>query len=175
MPNVIIVRNEYPNDLVMRRVLHYALEKATKIGGYGISSNAEAAFLQMWFVKRIYYQTDALQLKHFFITLSDTEAGYIGEDELLQLGFLAGQIFGEYQMVYGIHHDGSHEHLHIVMNTTSFLDGHQYSDGLSMFNRLCEKLRQMYPRFEVHLGYTRWYYQDDPYCNADRGQFKMLN
>ena len=175
MPNVIIVRNDYPDARSLHRVIEYVLEKSAALGGYGVTPNIEAAYMQMQFVKRAFYQTDSLQLKHFFITLSHTEAGYIDDDELLHLGFLTGRLFREYQMVYAIHRDGSHEHLHIVMNTTSFLDGHQYNDGLSMFNRLCEMLRQMYPRFEVHLGRTRWYYQDNPFCNEDKGQFDMVN
>ena len=175
MPNVVIARNEYPDDRALREVIPYALDKATVVGGYGAAPNAEAAYLQMQFVKRAFYQTDALQLKHFFITLDHWETQYIDDDELLQLGFLTGQLFGEDQMVYGIHYDGSHVHLHIVMNTTSFLDGHQYSDGLSMFNRLCEMLKQRYPCFEVHLCHTRGYSKENPFCEDDRGKYEMLN
>lgn len=176
MPNVIIVRNDYPDAKSLCRVINYVLKNENLAGGYGVPPNLEAAYLQMQFVKRAFYQTDALQLKHFFITLSHTEAAYIDDDELLKLGFLTGELFREYQMVYGVHHDGSHDHLHVVMNTTSFLDGHQYCDGLSMFNRLCDMLRQKYPRFEVHLGYShRRFSKDEPFSEEDRYQYNMFN
>ncbi|MBQ8230915.1 MAG: relaxase/mobilization nuclease domain-containing protein [Lachnospiraceae bacterium] len=144
MPNVVIVRNTYPDEKALKNVLKYVLDKAVAVGGYGVYPNMDAAYLQMKFVKEAFYQTDALQLKHFFITLDHSETTYIDDAELLQLGFVAGQVFQEYQMVYGIHYDGSHIHLHLVMNTTSFLDGHQYSDGITMFNRLCETLKTLY-------------------------------
>lgn len=175
MPNVVIARNTYPDDRALHEVIHYVLDKAIMVGGYGVSANAEAAYMQMQFVKRAFYQSDALQLKHFMISLDHTEAAYIDDDELLHLGFLTGQLFREYQMVYGIHMDGSHEHLHIVMNTTSFLDGHQYSDGNAMFKSLCGMLKRMYPRFWVNLCRTRGYTKENHFCDADRYQYEVLN
>ena len=85
MPNVIIVRNDYPDAKSLYRVINYVLKNENLAGGYGVPPNLEAAYLQMQFVKRAFYQTDALQLKHFFITLSHTEAAYIDDDELLEV------------------------------------------------------------------------------------------
>lgn len=174
MPNVVITRNTYPDAGALHRVIEYALDGAAMVGGYGVTPNIEAAYMQMQFVKRAFYQSDALQLKHFMISLSHTEAAYIDENELLHLGFLTGQLFREYQMVYGIHMDGSHEHLHVVMNTTSFLDGHQYCDGDAMFKRLCGMLKQMYPQFKVQLCRTRGYTKENPFCDADRYQYEVM-
>jgi len=61
------------------------------------------------------------------------------------------------------------------MNTTSFLDGHQYSDGNAMFKRLCGLLKQIYPRFRVNLCRTRGYTKENPFCDADRYQYEVLN
>lgn len=101
MPNVVIVRNTYPDDQSMLRVIHYALDKAVTVGAYGTSTNAEAAYMQMQFVKRAFFQTDTLQLKHFFITYSHEEAIFIDFDEMMLTAFEAGALFGKYQMVYG--------------------------------------------------------------------------
>lgn len=69
MPNVVIVRNTYPDEKALKKVLKYVLDKAAAVGGYGLSPNTEAAYLQMKFVKEAFYQTDALQLKHFFLRM----------------------------------------------------------------------------------------------------------
>lgn len=175
MPNVVIVRNTYPNEVALRNVIRYALDKAVAVGGYGVYANIETAYLQMKFVKEAFYQTESLQLKHFFITLDHWETMYLDDEELLQLGFAVGQLFHEYQMVYGIHYGGSHVHMHIVMNTTSFLDGHQYSDGITMFNRLCEFLKTLHPKFAVNLYFTRWYDKDNPFDESDRDQYLVSN
>lgn len=82
MPNVVIVRNTYPDDAALNNVIHYALNKAAFYGGHGITPEIGAAQMQMQFVKRAFYQTDALQLKHFFITYSHDEAAYIDFEEI---------------------------------------------------------------------------------------------
>ena len=51
MPNVVIVRNTYPNEAALRNVIRYALDKAVAVGGYGVYANIETAYLQMKFVK----------------------------------------------------------------------------------------------------------------------------
>ena len=171
MPNLILVRNEYQDYRALRRVLTYVL-RSNLYGGYGIDPSR--AYEQMVFVKEAYHKKSGVQLKHFFITFHDREMLYVGFEDILQLGFDVGKYFGEYQMVYGIHLDSNHVHLHFVMNTTSFQDGHKYSDGLSKFNGLCRYLRERFPRFEVHLFQSGHYSAVDPYTSEKKGIYQML-
>lgn len=174
MPNVVIVRNTYPDITALNNVIHYVLHKGVFRGGYGVTPEIGAAQIQMQLVKQVFYQTDALQLKHFFITYSHEEAMFIEFDEMMQTAFEVAQLFGEYQMVYGLHLDGSHVHVHIVMNTTSFMDGHQYSDGLSGFMRVCSMLKKKYPHYRVNLCQTRPYTPEKPFADADREEYDVL-
>ena len=171
MPNLILVRNVNQYYRALRRVLTYVL-RSNLYGGYG--SDPSRAYEQMVFVKEAYHKKSGVQLKHFFITFHDREMLYVGFEDILQLGFEVGKYFGEYQMVYGIHLDSNHVHLHFVMNTTSFMDGHKYSDGLSKFNALCRYLRERFPRFEVHLFQSGHYSADDPYTSEKKGIYQML-
>ena len=171
MPNLILVRNEYQDYRALRRVLTYVL-RSNLYGGYGI--DPARAYEQMVFLKEAYHKKCGVQLKHFFITFRDREMLYVGFEDILQLGFDVGKYFGEYQMVYGIHLDSNHVHLHFVMNTTSFRDGHKYSDGLSKFNALCRYLRERFPRFEVHLFQSGHYSADDPFTSEKKGVYQML-
>lgn len=173
MPNVVVTRNDYLDVLSLKRVIDYAM-RSNLVGGYGVSPIPERAFSEMLCVKRVFHQTDRVQLKHFFITLSDDEAGYLDFDEVLDLGMETARLFGEYQMVWGLHLDSDHVHLHVVMSTTSFLDGHQYSDGLAGFQRLCDFLRKRYPRFPVQLCLTQPYSSENPFTEEDRGVFQEL-
>lgn len=171
MPNLILVRNEYQDYRALRRVLTYVL-CSNLYGGYGIDPSR--AYEQMVFLKEAYHKKSGVQLKHFFITFHDREMLYVGFEDILQLGFDVGKYFGEYQMAYGIHLDSNHVHLHFVMNTTSFMDGHKYSDGLSKFNGLCRYLRERFPKFEVHLFQSGHYSIDDPYTSEKKGIYQML-
>lgn len=174
MPNVIVVRNDYPNKKALENVIHYVLDKSFYRGSYAIACYSGAVLEQMYLVKAAFHKESSLQLKHFIISFADNEVDLADFDELMQMGFAVGQLFKYYQMVYGLHLDGSHIHVHFVMNTTSFLDGHQYCDGLSMFNRLCDMLRTWYPGFQVNLHQTRKYTRDAPYTMEDLGVFQKL-
>lgn len=173
MPNVVITRNTYPDTRSLEYVIGYVLRSAFK-GGYGAPPDPQWAFEEMYFVKRVFYQTDALQLKHFIISYSHEEAMFVDFEEMLQTAFEAAKLFKEYQMVYGLHLDGSHVHVHIVMNTTSFKDGHQYSDGLSGFMNVCSMLKKKYPQYPVNLCQSRYFTYDAPYTDADRGKNQVL-
>lgn len=174
MPNVVIVRNTYPDTRALNNVIHYVLSKAAFCGGYGVTPEIGAAQMQMQFVKKAFYQTDALQLKHFFITYSHEEAMYIDFDEMMLTAFEAAGLFGEYQMVYGLHLDGSHVHVHIVMNTTNFENGCQYSDGLSGFMKVCSMLKKKYPQHPVNLCQTRPYTPKEPFVDDDIDDVRIL-
>ena len=135
MPNLILVRNEYQDYRALWGVLDYVL-RSNYYGGYGI--DPDQAYRQMVLVKEAYHKRTGVQLKHFFLTFSNHEMLYMSFEDILNLGFEVGRFFGEYQLVYAIHLDSNsnHTHLHCVMNTTSFQDGHKYSDGLSKFNEI---------------------------------------
>ena len=171
MPNLILVRNEYQDSRALWGVLEYVL-RSNYYGGYGIDPNQ--AYRQMVLVKEAYHKRTGVQLKHFFVTFHDREMLCVEFEDILQLGFEVGKYFGEYQMVYGIHLDSNHVHLHFVMNTTSFLDGHKYSDGLSKFYGLCRYLRERFPQFEVLLFQSGHYSADDPYTSEKKGIYQML-
>ena len=171
MPNLILVRNEYQDYRALYRVLDYVL-RSNLCGGYGIDPNK--AYEQMLLVKEAYHKRTGVQLKHFFLTFSDQEMIYLSFQDILNIGFEIGKYFEEYQMAYAIHLDSNHTHLHFVMNATSFLDGHKYSDGLSKFNALCRYMRERFPKFEVHLFQSGHYSIDDPYTSEKKGVYQML-
>jgi len=171
MPNIILVRNDYPDEGALRRVLNYVLRSSLQ-GGYAVDPNF--AYIQMQLVKKAFYKTGGVQLKHFFITFSNDEMGTLDFNDLLELGFQTGQLFGEFQMVYGIHLDTDHVHIHFVMNTVSFLDGHKYRDGLTLFVTLCNQLRARFPKSQTNLFFTEHYNHSNPYTPEKAGQFSQL-
>lgn len=97
MPNVIVTRNTYPDAIALENVIHYVLDKAVVVGGYAVDCGNYAALEQMLFVKQAFRKSEALQLKHFFITFADNEMDLTDFDELLRLGFAVGQLFYNYK------------------------------------------------------------------------------
>lgn len=133
------------------RVLDYVL-RADLIGGYAIDPTN--AFRQMRFVKKAFHKEEGVELKHFIISFTSSELCRIDFDDILKLGFWIGEIFAEHQMIYAIHVDTRHVHLHVVMNTVSFIDGHKYNDGNVGFMRLRSKLQEKFPMSDIGLYWS---------------------
>lgn len=151
MPNIILIHNNYTDKGSLCRVLNYVL-RADLIGGYAIDPSC--AFRQMCFVKEAFHKEEGVELKHFIISFSFSELCRIDLDEIIRLGFWIGQFFNEYQMAFAIHTDTRHVHLHLVMNTVSFIDGHKYNDGNVGFLRLRSKLQEEFPMSDVGLFWS---------------------
>lgn len=148
MPNIILVQNEYKGTASLRRVIDYALSGAL-MGGYGLDPNY--AFEQMFLVKSTHDKTNGSQLKHFVISFTDQEMLYLDFNDILQMGFSMGMFLKDYQLIYGIHLNTQHVHMHCVMNTVSFRDGHKFCDGLKAFYSLCGFLNKEYPNLRTYL------------------------
>ncbi len=148
MPNIVLVQNEYKDTDALQKVIDYAL-RGSIIGGYGIDPNY--AFNQMYCIKSVFHKTDGVQLKHFIISFCNRELLSLDFNDLLSVGFRTGTFFKEYQLVYGIHLDTQHVHMHCVMNTVSFRDGHKFCDGLKAFYGLCCFLNKEYPNLHTYL------------------------
>lgn len=171
MPFVIIVRNDYPDVGSLERVLNYAL-RTSWVGGYAI--NPQNAFCEALMVKTVYHKTNYSQLKHFFITFSKEEFNNLGYVDLLDIGFQIGEYFREHQLVYCIHTDTDHIHLHCVMNTTSFIDGHQYNGGRHYFFGIEPILKHYLPKAKVEFYTTEKYSRMNPYTAIKQGIYEPL-
>lgn len=154
MPNLLIVRNSYPDLESVQRLLNYVL-RTSFYGGYAI--DPEYAFDQMRLVKEAYHKTEGVQLKHFLLTFSHEEMMHLDFKDLLELGFQVGKVLERYQIVYCIHLDSDYIHMHFVMNTVSFEDGKKYSDGLVGFQRVKDFLEKRFPKWKTQLIFREVY------------------
>lgn len=148
MPNIILIQNSYPNARSLQYVINYAL--LYDVGG-GYALNPQYACRQMQMVKEIFHKQDGEQLLHFVISFSNREMYRLSDSDIVELGNQIGFLFYNYQMVYGIHYDTDHIHLHVVMNTVSFRDGRRYSDGLGGFWKLRTMLQKRFPKSDVGI------------------------
>lgn len=148
MPHLVLIQNDYPNNKALLNVLNYAL-RSGDMGGYAIDPSC--AYRQMMMVKKAHHKTEGSQLKHFIISFSFDESCRMTMDEMLNIGFVAGQHFDSYQVAYALHSDTHHFHLHLVMNTVSYETGLRYADGRAGFWRLKQELQRLFPKSDVGL------------------------
>lgn len=161
-----ISKNEYADLAALKRVLDYILRSGI-VGGYAV--DPFCAYRQMAAVKNLFYKSGGSVLQHFFISFTHAEAYRLSTDDILSLGFEIGKAFRDFQLAYAVHLDASHIHLHCVLNTVSFVDGHKYAEGRVGFFRIKSLLDLHFPNSENRLYWsdprssinTYTYSQDD--------------
>lgn len=84
MPDVILIRNQYPDAAALHRVLNYVC-RSGMIGGYAV--DPVYAFREFMLVKSAYQNIDGRQLLHFIVSFSTTEAYRLSADDMLALGY----------------------------------------------------------------------------------------
>lgn len=78
-------------------------------------------------------KASGVKLRHFIISFEPTEVTEptVAYDIAKRI---AAFFFGEYQTVFAVHEDKPHLHIHIVINSVSYTDGHRYYGKRQEFN-----------------------------------------
>lgn len=130
-----ITKGEYDNTDCVEKVINYICNPFKTpsgfIGGLSvITTSIEDIIMQFNAVKKIYHNESGKQVRHFFVSFS----GYRDWDyhRLYAMAiWIAGYYSDEYQIVFAIHEDTYHPHIHFVMNTVNFNTGKKFSRGKS--------------------------------------------
>lgn len=122
---VIIPSGNYDNLDAVENTIKYAmrLDNMGLIGGYGVVlSNEDGIAEQFHIVKEVYNKTTGKQVIH--IVFSVDGKCFLKPEHVKKLGYLLGNAFGrERQVLFGVHDDTKHLHIHMVINTIAFTNG----------------------------------------------------
>ena len=148
MPLLKIVDGSYFNEDAMVRVINYVC-RSGYVGGLGV--NPECAALQMSLVKHIWHKPEGRQIRHFLLSFSDDES--IDLDGLMAYGYQIASYYYEmgYQIVFGVHTNTNHPHIHFAVNTVNFRNGYMYSQGWADAERLKIHIQTIIPQWHVIL------------------------
>ena len=144
----------YTNDNALECVLNYMFrEKGNRDdiipeikGGYGVNlESTETIIEDMRMVKDVYEKNGGRQLRHFSVNLSAEETETINDLNAFAYD-ISGYYGNRYQSVFAAHKKGRGVHIHVCVNSVSFVDGKKFSDrngGLKEYkdyvNRLVQK------------------------------------
>ncbi|EOS69473.1 hypothetical protein C818_02254 [Lachnospiraceae bacterium MD308] len=115
----------YENYNAVDNVIAYILrlDNIRLVGGYGIIlTNAKDIIRQFYKVKYYYGKTDGKQIRHYIFSVEKTL--YFSPWQVKELGYLLGLYFGnEHQVVFAVHDDSRHLHIHMGINTVAYTNG----------------------------------------------------
>lgn len=138
---------KYHDDSALEDVISYCIQPNKTphgfVGGFGVNLNQPA--FEMERLAKAYGKKSGLRLRHMILSFSREETKRFRKralDNLKKIADYAAQYYGiEYQIIYAIHEDTDHYHIHFVMNTVSFRNGAKYRGDKGDYYHFQEYLR----------------------------------
>ena len=168
MPNLIFIHSlndnytgkKYFDDDAYNSVINYCLRDNKTpdnyIGGFGVNVNQAA--LEMELIAKSYGRNDRKRLRHFVLSFSAKEARKLNKkycfEELNRIGWYAASFYGnEYQIIYAVHQDAEHPHIHFVQSMINYKTGKKYRGerGEYKFRNYLGKMLMEYYGFQLRV------------------------
>ena len=147
MPILKVKNHSYNGEEALENVVNYVL-RSGRYGGLAV--DPEYAVFQMQLVKQLWSKTDGRQVRHIILSFSEHEV--LDYCDAMKYGYQICQYFGDrFQIVFGLHTDTDHIHLHFAINTVSFADGSKFSAGLPDYWKLRNYIQSIIPMWRVDL------------------------
>ena len=147
---VIHCTGKYQDDDAMTNVIHYITQPSKTpsklIGTYGADMDDLAG--SMIAVAESFDKNSHTRLRHFVLSfrpgeLDSTDTAYY---ICVNIAYLIGQ---EYQVVFAFHEDTDHPHIHFVVNSISYVDGHRYRGTHEDYKNLIRCVASVLDQFNL--------------------------
>lgn len=128
--------SKYKDSCALANVIDYVvnLDKTNGcVGGWAVEPYQAAREMEL--LASLYHKTSGTRLRHWVISFSEDDLRHAVKKlhrtemvTLKSLGYLFSKYYAnEYQVVFGVHLDTENYHIHFVMNTVAYTDGHKYT------------------------------------------------
>lgn len=132
----------------------------------------ETAFEQMMETKQSYRKSNKRQGYHVIISFEPDEKVTTEQARYVAENFAKDVLNNEYEVVYGIHTDKEHMHIHIIWNSVNLVTGKKYNSPKGNWkyhlqpvtNKYCEELGLAimpaeYSKNPVNMSKEKWEYE----------------
>ena len=87
-------------------------------------------------------KTSGVQLRHLIIAFAPEDK--VTPEKANRIGQVVASFFAkEYQAIYAVHEDTDTLHIHIVVNSVSYIDGHRYGGTKHEFYSFMNYMREV--------------------------------
>lgn len=143
-------KGKYYDEDARYDVVNYILYSDQAIrycGCYGVNLIDIAESMDL--VAAQYGKNSGVKLRHFIISFSPFEK--VSPEKANEIGKVAASYFGrEYQVVYSVHESADNLHIHIVINSVSYIDGHRYGGTKKEFYGFINYMERALQQFGIH-------------------------
>lgn len=144
---------KYHDSSAYQNVLSYCLnlEKTPSglIGGRNIDTDHAAE--EMETISKAFGKTDKTKVRHFILSFSPRE--HMNPAEVAKIADqVAGFYSDRYQIVFAVHEDTDHPHIHFVINHVNFRDGRHYHGTKQDFYGLQSCIKKILKPYGLKLA-----------------------
>lgn len=153
---IISVPQKYADSLAYQQLLDYIMRADKTPNSYidGFAVHPQYAAEEMQTVSAVYGQNRGVRLRHWIISFERNElpdAWHANQFAQMACRFYADT----YQIVYSVHEDAAHLHIHFVMNMISYLDGKRYAGKKKDFYDYLNDLKGIAALFGTYIMYVK--------------------
>lgn len=129
MPITKVVKSGYKSPEEMNNLITYIVSEERHTingltGGNMIFANsAMSVYQQMMDVKQYFKKCCGRYMRHIIVSFSNDELQCLGVNEIYKIAMQICNFFRWNQTIFAIHQETGQIHIHIGINTVSFLDG----------------------------------------------------
>ena len=112
----------------------YITDSVKTNGGELIGSNAclcEHGLKDWYAVKKIHHKSEGKQGEHFAVSLTPDDKSTPNDKYMELAEQIACSIFDKFNCIYAVHTDSKYRHIHLLINSVSFVDGKRYHSSKS--------------------------------------------
>jgi len=148
-------KDKYHDDNAREDVISYILNRNKTPHSYyqGFMVDFTDIHGSMTKVAEKFGKTSGVKLRHFLIAFEENEK--INAMKAYEIGKqIADYFIYEYQTVFAVHEDTKHPHIHIVINSISYVDGHRYYGKKREFNGFLYHIKDVLRRYRIPIYYV---------------------
>ena len=152
---IIHAPKKYWDATALRDVISYCtspLKTNGLVGAYAVSADPEQAIMQMQLLQACLGQDRGIHLRHMILSFDPQEE--LSPSQAFQIGQKISIYYAyQYQMIFGVHCDQPHLHIHFVMNTVNYLTGRKYPGDFKDFNNFLQHIQAVLSPYGIHINY----------------------
>lgn len=147
---------KYMDDAARQQLRAYCLRADKAIGGRvgGMAVNPYHAEVEMSVVAKLYHKDDGLRLRHWVVSFAPWELDDPAVAE--QIAWQMIRFYGErYQILFSVHEDTEHLHVHFFMNVVSFVDGRKYHGSKADYYNFIAHMKEVLLHYQIPLHLSK--------------------
>jgi len=136
----------HAKDDVIQYILNPSKAK-NYCGAYGVDMNAPAESMKT--VSAQFGKSQGVQLRHFIISFYPNELNTPAIANEIAKQFAAFFVH-EYQVIYAVHENKPQLHIHMIINSVSYVDGHRYYGTRAEFKSMQKHMQNILRNHNIY-------------------------